>query len=122
MPILQVQLIEPVPDPVRHGLAARIAQAAAAVFDSRPQGTWVTLRFVDRDAYAENAGGPAGGVEPVLVSVLLAELPDTDTLAQRAAELSEAIARACERPAQNVHVIFEPAGAGRIAFGGTLRR
>jgi phenylpyruvate tautomerase PptA (4-oxalocrotonate tautomerase family) len=107
---------------VRHWLAARIADAAAEVFESRPHGTWVTLRFLDRDAYAESSGGPAIGVEPVLVSVLLAELPDTDTLARRAADLTEAIAHACERPANNVHVIFEPAAAGRISFGGTLKR
>ena len=122
MPILDVELIGPVPARIRDGLASRIAEAAGEVLESRPQGTWVKLHFVDATDYAENAGGPPAGAEPVIVSVLEAAPLAGDALAERAGRLTTAIADACGRSAGNVHLIFEPAAAGRIAFGGTLRR
>jgi phenylpyruvate tautomerase PptA (4-oxalocrotonate tautomerase family) len=121
MPILHVEVVGPLADDVARGLAQRIADAAGRALDSRPQGTWVKLHLLDEQAYAENAGGPPRGAQPVIVSVLQADLPPQSTLAQQASRLTEAIAGACRRPAENVHVIFEPPAAGRIAFGGKLR-
>lgn len=120
MPILEIRLIGEVTEDVRTGLAQRIADAAGAALDSRPQGTWVTLQFVDADAYGENQGGPPGA-RPVIVSVLQADLPDAAALGEQVARLTDAIAKVCERPAENVHLIFEPRARGRIAFGGKLR-
>jgi phenylpyruvate tautomerase PptA (4-oxalocrotonate tautomerase family) len=37
-----------------------------------------------------------------------------------AAELSEALSTILDRPKENIHILFEPPGAGRIAFGGEL--
>ena len=34
--------------------------------------------------------------------------------------LTAAIAQICDRPAENVHIIYLPEGAGRIAFGGKV--
>lgn len=121
MPILDVEIVGSVPPAVRQGLARRLADAVGDIFASRPQGTWVKLRFIESDAYAENAGGPAQGTQPVIVSVLQAERSEGAELADLAARLTEAIASTCSRPAENVHIIFEPAAAGRIAFGGQVR-
>jgi phenylpyruvate tautomerase PptA (4-oxalocrotonate tautomerase family) len=120
MPILEVQLIGPVAEDIRQGLADRIANAVAEVLGSRPQGTWVMLQFIAADAYAENAGGAPSGVQPVIVSVLLAEPPQGAALAKQAARLTQVVAEACGRPAENVHLIFLPPGKGRVAFGGRL--
>jgi hypothetical protein len=79
------------------------------------------VRFVSADDYAENAGGPPAGAQPVLVSVLLADPPQGTDLAAQAARLTQAIARVCRRPPENVHVLYEPPARGRIAFGGKLR-
>lgn len=122
MPILDVELIGPVSEAERDGLADRIAEASAPIFDSRPQGTWVKVRFLPSSQYAENAGGPPPDVRPVIVSVLEAEPLGGDALAERARRLADAVALACGRPAEHVHLLFEPAAAGRIAFGGKLRR
>ena len=122
MPILDVELIGPVPERIRAGLASRIADAAGKALESRPQGTWVKLRFIEASDYAENDGGPPAGAEPVIVSVLEAAPLSGDALAERAVHLTTVIADACGRSAESVHLIFEPAAAGRIAFGGTLRR
>ena len=102
------------------GLSARLADAAAAVFDSPPGETWVRLRRLDAADYAENAGGPPPGVRPVFVSVIEAHPPEGAARARRAVALAAAIAAACDRPVENVHVIYEPPGAGRVAFGGHL--
>ena len=121
MPILDLQLIGPLPDEVRRDLAQRIADAAGRVFASRPQGTWVTLHFIPAECYSENEGGPPAGARPVIVRVLQAEPPRGDALAQEVGHLTEAVARACARPVESVHIIYEPPAGGRIAFGGRLR-
>ena len=120
MPILEVELVGAVPEEVRSGLAQRIADAAAQALDSRPQGTWVKLRFLDENSYAENAGGPPQEAWPVLVSILQAEPPTGTERANQASRLTAAIAKACSRSPDKVHIVFEPAAAGRISFGGTL--
>ena len=98
-------------------MAQRIADACGAVLDSRPQGIWVKIRMIPEEHYAEN-GGATDGVLPVLVSVLQAEVPDQSRLEKQASDLAGAVASACKRPVENVHIIFEPPDAGRIAFGG----
>lgn len=123
MPILDVEIVGPLDGAIEDGLAARLADAAAAVLDpDRPQGTWVRLHYLPLERYAENAGGPLEGTSPVLVSVLEAAPPQGDALEREARALTEAVAEVCGRPAENVHVLYEPAAAGRIAFGGELRR
>ena len=47
VPILDVQFVGPVADDIRPGLAQRVAEATGRALDSRPQGTWVKLRFLD---------------------------------------------------------------------------
>lgn len=121
MPILDVEFVGPVPDEVRSGLAQRIAEASGKALDSRPQGTWVKLRFLNKKDYGENAGGPPEGAWPVLVSVLQAEVPQRSQLSEQALRLATAIAEICGRPIENVHILFEPPATGRIAFGGKLQ-
>ena len=118
MPILEVEIVgEPQGD--RAGLAQRLADAAADVLGSAPQGTWVRLRILPTEDYAEN-GGALPGVAPVFVSVLQRASPPDAERADEVRRLTEAIAGACGRPAANVHVRYEPDAAGRQAFGGKL--
>ncbi len=117
MPILDVQLVGAAPPPA--DLAQRIADAAGDVLSSRPQGTWVRVQCLDPTAYAEN-GGAAAGVQPVFVGVLLAQRPEPSLLSPMARRLADTIAEICDRPAENVHILFEPDARGRIAFGGDL--
>ena len=122
MPTLDVEIVGEVSGDVGQGLAQRLADATGEVLGSRSQGTWVKVRFLEEEAYAENGGGPPDGVLPVLVSVLQFERPEGRQLSRLASSLTQAVAEACERPMENVHVVFEPPAAGRIAFGGLLRR
>lgn len=115
MPMLSIEIVG-VPGEHSPGLAAVLADAAGAVFPSPPGGTWVRLRWLDPADYAENGGGPPPGVRPVFVSAIEAHPPEGVDRARHAAALAAAI----DRPADHVHVIFEPPGAGRVAFGGRL--
>lgn len=117
MPILHIDIIGE-PDDYPIDLAQRIADSAGAALASRPQGTWVKLRFVRESAYAENGGAVEG--PPVIVSLLLADIPAAEPLRRQVKALAETVARVTDRPVANVHIIVEPAARGRIAFGGTL--
>jgi phenylpyruvate tautomerase PptA (4-oxalocrotonate tautomerase family) len=119
MPILEVELVGDADTGDRSALAQRIADAAARVFKSPPQGTWVRMRILSADDYAENSKA-ADGVRPVFVSVLKRTNPTGAELADEIRNLTEGVARACGRPAENVHIRYEPSGAGRQSFGGTL--
>lgn len=120
MPILEVELVGPLRETAREGLAARIADRAAEVFGAEPGTCWVALREIPREDYAECGGGPPAGVSPVIVRVLQARVAAGAALAAEVEALTRAIAGACGRPAENVHLIYEPPGAGRVAFGGGL--
>ena len=118
MPILDVELVLPAGQAVPPGLAAAIADATAAVFRT-PQGqTWVRLYELSQERYSENGGGPEPVEQPVFVHVLKAAVPHGPELDEEALALATAVARACNRPVENVHVLYEPPAAGRIAFGG----
>ena len=80
---------------------------------------WVHLHRLRAADYAES-GGLAEGVLPVFVTLLVARLPDRRTLRAQAERLAAAIAVACSRPRENVHALYLPEAAGRIAFGGVL--
>jgi phenylpyruvate tautomerase PptA (4-oxalocrotonate tautomerase family) len=118
MPILDVGLVLGAGEEVPTGLAAAVADAAAAVFGTPAGGTWVKVHGFSAERYAEN-GGPTES-RPVFVRVMRAHLPVQLELEQEAPTLAAAIARACGRPVENVHIIYEPPAAGRIAFGGKL--
>ena len=117
MPILEIEIVLSPNELLLSDLAARLAEAAAAVFQGPKGSTWVKLRALQQTEYAEDGGGPQD-VHPVFVRVLKARLPRGGDLETEISRLTEALAQICERPAENVHVIYEPAGRGRVAFGG----
>lgn len=120
MPILEVEIVTGSrSQELPAGLSQALADAAAQVFAAPPGSTWVRLRQLPGDQYAEDGGAPEE-VFPVFVSVLKARLPDSRSLAAEAASLTAAVARILDRPEANVHVLYQPEGNGRVAFGGRL--
>ena len=61
-------------------------------------------------------------LRPVIVEVLKSELESGKTLAVEAATICAVVSRILGRRTENVHVIYEPAARGRVAFGGQLVR
>ncbi|MBI5841620.1 MAG: hypothetical protein HZB19_16130 [Chloroflexi bacterium] len=119
MPILDVEIVLKPGETLAPDLAARIADAAGEVFASRPLGTWVKLRGIDSAHYAENGSGLSVDIFPVFVSVLKSRV-DADGLREEADRLAESIAGVCNRPKENVHILYEAEARGRVAFGGKL--
>lgn len=120
MPVLDVEIVARPGETITDDLARRIADLAGEVFQTPPGRTWVKLRTLPAAHYAENGGGPPEGVYPVFVSVLKSQQPSQEEGTTEAAKLTTAIAQACGRPRENVHVLYLPAAAGRMAFGGRL--
>jgi len=119
MPILNVEIVTKENESLNSTLAQEIADIAGEVLNSSPQGTWVKVRSIEPYQYAEN-GGAAFGTSPVIVSVIKGGLQDRAELESEVQELTARIASICDRRAENVHIIYEPPGAGRVAFGGKL--
>ena len=120
MPILTVEIIVEETEKIAPNLAWAIADAAGAIFGSAPGQTWVRLHRLPAAHYAENGIAPDATPRPVFVSVLKAESPASSELAREVAELASAIGALCGRPADVVHIFYEPPAAGRGAFGGKL--
>lgn len=122
MPIVSIELTEDPrsPRPDRDRLAG-LCDDLGTLFGSGPAGTWVKLRSLAADCYLENDTAAQDTPHPVFVEVLQARTADPSALAQEARAISQIVARACDRPAENVHVIYLPEAAGRIAFGGRLQ-
>jgi phenylpyruvate tautomerase PptA (4-oxalocrotonate tautomerase family) len=120
MPILDVDIVVADDEVLDAALPSQLADAAGEVFGAVAGSAWVRVRPVPRAQYAENGGGPPEGVHPVLVRVLVAEVPTGSELRNQVHRLTAAIAKVCERPPENVHLVYEPPARGRVAFGGKL--
>ena len=120
MPILDVEIVLQPGESLHPELAGELADRAGEVFGAAPGTTWVKLRAISAEHYAENQTGRPADVYPVFVSVLKAKLPPLNERQREVTQLTEAVARVCRRPPENVHILYLPEGAGRMAFGGTL--
>ena len=120
MPILDIEIVVEDAEAIEPTLASKLADVAGEVFGVVAGTTWVRLRALPRTRYAENGGGPPEGVLPVFAGVLLADPLEGQELRSQVHALTAAIAKVCERPPENVHVFYQPAAGGRVAFGGKL--
>ncbi len=120
MPILTVEIVVAATEAFAPDLAVAIADAAGAIFRSAPGRTWVRLHLLPAAQYAENGIPPDATPHPVFVSVIKADLPAGDALVGESTHLATALAALCGRPVENVHIFWEQAGQGRVAFGGKL--
>lgn len=122
MPILDVEIITRPGEPINPHLAIELANRVGAIFGSPPGSTWVKVHPLANENYAENDDHPHGDIYPVFVSVLKSKLPSPSDLQKEASQLTAAIAQVCNRPAENVHILYLPEGTGRIAFGGQIKQ
>lgn len=99
-----------------------LADALGELFGSQPSGTWVRARQQQRAYYAENMIEFSPDMRPVIVEVLKSEPEAGKSLAIEAAAVCAVVAQIMGRRTENVHVIYEPAARGRVAFGGQLVR
>ncbi len=120
MPILNIEIVLGPGEKPHAGLAAEIADRAGEIFASAKGGTWVKIRPIPPEHYAENGAGPEDDIFPVFVFILKSRLQERDAMKAEVVSLTNAIAKACARPPENVHIVYEPAAEGRVAFGGQV--
>jgi phenylpyruvate tautomerase PptA (4-oxalocrotonate tautomerase family) len=119
MPVVKLEIVE-APDWTRpRDLAQRVADAMAGVLAAAPESVWVRVSTIPAADYAEN-GGPPGAAAPIFITILERDPPQGAALAAEVAALTNALAFACGRPESDIHLIYEPPGRGRVAFGGRL--
>ena len=120
LPILDVEIVVPTGLRLDAGLAPSIAEAAGQAFGTPAGGTWVKLRTLSYEFYAEDGGPPPDNGWPVFVTVLKAKMPEPDALEREVIHLTTEIARICRRPRESVHILYLPEATGRMAFGGRI--
>ena len=120
MPIIDIETVAPIEGAEEHARVQSLADELGKVFGGSPGNTWVRLRAIDPNAYAEN-DNPDLDVRPTFVEVLRQELPDADELSKEMAQVASVVAAALGRDRESVHVLYSPAAMGRIGFGGQLR-
>ena len=117
MPIIDIELVLAPEGLVAPGLAQGLADALGAAFEAQPGKIWVRIHPISAAHYAENG---VTAPHPAFVTVLAGAPPSGEPLRERVAQITEIVARLTGRPSDRVHVLFEAAAKGRIAFGGRL--
>ncbi|MCZ6618282.1 MAG: hypothetical protein O7E57_09120 [Gammaproteobacteria bacterium] len=122
MPIVDIELLrDKTSATLEEDLPQRIADGLGDVFQTQPAQTWVKIHHHQRVDYAENHSILPFEISPVMVKVLKSTIPEGEALKEEARRVAETVAAICSCPVSNVHVLYEPEAAGRIAFGGVLR-
>ncbi len=122
MPVVTVEIVADADHALEHDLAQALADAVGRTLNSLPGQTWVRLRALGRDCYAENESPVDSAEMPVFVTVLERQPPSGAEQQAEITALTRAIAHVTGRPAARVHVEYAPAAAGRVSFGGKLVR
>jgi phenylpyruvate tautomerase PptA (4-oxalocrotonate tautomerase family) len=120
MPVLEIEIVVDPGETLGPRLAQELADAAGQAMGTPRGRTWVKLRALPRALYAENGGLLPEDMRPVFVSLLKSKIGTEDEMREEASRLADGIGRCCGRPPENVHILYLPAAAGRMAFGGTL--
>ena len=120
MPIVTVEVVGGAGDAMAHDLAQPLADAIGRALESPPGQTWIRVRSIARDQYAENEVPLDAARLPVFVTILKMQTPERAKLEGEITALTHAVAQVIGRPAACVHVEYAPVAAGRLAFGGVL--
>ena len=119
-PIVTVEIVAGANDAMAQDLAQSLADAIGRALESPPGQTWVRVRSIARDQYAENDAPLDAAQLPVFVTILKKQTPQRVELEAEVAAVTGAVAHAVGRPAECVHIEYAAAAAGRLAFGGVL--
>ena len=119
MPIIDIEIVLRPEETISGEMASDLADQLGEIFGSPKNGTWVKVRGIAEIFYEEN-GGKEEGLSPVFVSVLKSRIPGSEEMQREVEAIIQAVAQICKRPVSSVHVIYQPEGKGRIAFGGSI--
>ena len=118
MPIVDVEIVLKENETIPENLSSNFANELGRIFNSPSNSTWVKVRGLSAHQYAEN-GETRKDVLPVFVRVIKSKILKGE-IQKEAEQIAVVVANICDRPAENIHIIYEPDGSGRVAFGGKL--
>jgi len=116
MPIVTVEVVAGANDAMAHDIAQSLADAIGRALKSPPGQTWVRVRSLAQDQYAENEAFLDGTQLPVFVTILKRQSPQRAKLEGEATALTRAVAQILGRPATCVHIEYAPPRRGRFSF------
>jgi phenylpyruvate tautomerase PptA (4-oxalocrotonate tautomerase family) len=119
VPIVDIEIVLMANEAIREETVSELAHELGEVFYSSPGRTWIKVHPLLAHQYAEN-GGRSEGVYPVFVTIMKSDLPLLEEMQKEVAKITAAVAQIYGRPAENVHVIYQPEARGRVAFGGEI--
>jgi phenylpyruvate tautomerase PptA (4-oxalocrotonate tautomerase family) len=120
MPVVTVEFVSDSDHPIREGLAQALADAIGRVLATPPGHTWVRLRALQSNQYAENDTHLEATSLPVFITVMVRIPPAGAELSAQIAALTQAVAQVFGRPGSCIHIEYASAGSGRVSFGGRL--
>jgi hypothetical protein len=115
MPLLEVEIVAENEKDFAPDLPQKIADSVGHFLGSEPGHTWVKLLILPNTS-SENTPFP------IFVSILRATLPVPAEMDREIQGLTRTIGAICNRPTENVHILYLPQASGRLAFGGRLVR
>jgi phenylpyruvate tautomerase PptA (4-oxalocrotonate tautomerase family) len=119
MPILEIEIVLKPDETIQNEMVTALADQLGEIFKSPNGGTWVKVYELAEHHYAEN-GREEQKVYPVFLTILKSKLPPLEEMQMEVEKITSAVAQVCGRPREEVHVIYEPEGSGRAAFGGKI--
>ena len=123
MPLIDLEIVCASREAFQRHSAQRLADEIGRALGSAPGRTWLRQRWLPQLDYAENDAPAPMAFGPVFVVLGLAHPPDDDAVrAEQVRAVTAAIAQVLAIEPDFVHVRYEPALAGRQAFGGRLVR
>ncbi len=119
MPIVDIEIVLKPDETLADKMVSELADRLGKLFGSPKNGTWVKVHQIAAQHYAENEGQEQD-LYPIFVSVLKSRLPALDEMQNEVDAITALVAEICHRPPGFVHVIYQPEGQGRVAFGGKV--
>jgi phenylpyruvate tautomerase PptA (4-oxalocrotonate tautomerase family) len=102
MPIVTVEVVAGAKEAMPN-LAQSLADVIGGALNSPPGQTWVRVRSIAREQYAENGVALDATELPVFVTVLKQQGAERTELEREVAALTAAIAHVVSRPATSMH-------------------
>jgi len=119
MPIVDIEIVLKANETIPSEMASELADRVGEIFGSPKNGTWVKVHGISSSHYAEN-GGKDEDVYPVFITILKSSLPKPEEMQKEVDTIISVVASISNRSRSLVHVIYEPEGKGRVAFGGKI--
>jgi len=119
MPIVDVEIVLRPDETIRKEIVRELADELGDIFHTQESQTWVKVHALPADQYTEN-GGTRDGIYLIFVSIIKSKLPTNEEMQEEVEKITGAIPQICGRSSENVHVIYQPEGRGRVAFGGKI--